>query len=95
MNTNGTSPNHQFINIQQAVADSKQKKAYVGEGPQVLAVGQKIGGGYMNTESPDQVIMVNTESPIMQMNNIGRNSIEDSRKLNSRRQFQIRNTSTS
>jgi hypothetical protein len=50
-------------------------------------------------ESPDQVIMVNTESPIHMMNNSngrgsGTSNIEDNRNLNSRRQFQIRNTSS-
>lgn len=47
----------------------------------------------LTNESPDQVIMVNTESPIHMLNNNirggvnGASSIEDNRNLNSRRQF--------
>jgi hypothetical protein len=55
----------------------------------------------LTNESPDQVIMVNTESPIHMLNNNirgggvnGYSNIEDNRNLNSRRQFQIRNTSS-
>jgi hypothetical protein len=48
----------------------------------------------LTNESPDQVIMVNTESPIHMLNNNirgggvnGYSNIEDNRNLNSRRQF--------